>query len=92
MKILASLKTINNNYERNKKNNRNKQKRVFGFLIWIWFYVNLLSSNFLNTWLAVNISESSILATVNEPPTTAHIDVINVYNFCRRSLYLTVIG
>jgi hypothetical protein len=55
-------------------------------------YVILPSSNFLNNSLAVNISESRILATVNAPPTTAHIDVINAYNFCRRSVYLTVIG
>jgi len=55
-------------------------------------YVILPSSNFLNNSLAVNIRESRILATVNAPPTTAHIDVINAYNFCRRSVYLTVIG
>jgi len=42
------------------------------------FYVNLFNSNFLNISLAVNISESSILATVNDPPTTAQIDVMNV--------------
>ncbi len=41
-------------------------------------YVVLPSSNFLNNSLAVNISESIMLATVNDPPTTAHIDVINV--------------
>jgi hypothetical protein len=42
------------------------------------FYVILPISNFLNNSLAVNIIESIILATVNEPPTTAHTDVINV--------------
>ncbi len=42
------------------------------------FYVILPISNFLNNSLAVNISESIILATVNDPPTIAHIDVINV--------------
>ncbi len=42
------------------------------------FYVILPIWNFLNNSLAVNISESIILATVNDPPTTAHIDVINV--------------
>jgi hypothetical protein len=32
----------------------------------------------LNTSLAVNTIESRILATVNDPPTIAKIDVINV--------------
>lgn len=53
-------------------------KKFFVWLIWEIFYVNLFISNFLKTSLAVNINESSILATVNEPPTTAQIDVINV--------------
>lgn len=40
--------------------------------------MSLPISNFLNISLAVNTNESKMLATVNEPPTTAQMDVINV--------------